>query len=232
LATLSKPGAVSGTRQIAVRPDFILKEEAMKRFRLLLALSLVAGLAFLMGRALAKDPAKAENPKKTDDPFAAMAKIGAPGPNHKTLNVLAGTWNAKVKFWMDPTKDPVESDGVCVRKWILGGRFLREEYKGKALNSDFTGIGLIGYDNMRKKYTSMWVDSMSTAIWTNLGTYDSGKKTFTFNGEGPDPYTGMTTKSRDVTRVVDDDKVIVEMYKQVPKAKEFKVLEIVYTRKK
>jgi hypothetical protein len=204
----------------------------MQRHHFPFAMALAAGLAFLTGQALAKDPAKAEKPDKPVDPLAAMQKLGAPGPHHKTLSVLVGTWNAKVKFWMDPSKDPVESDGVCVRKWILGGRFLHEEYKGQAFNAPFTGIGLLGYDNAKKKYTSMWVDSMSTSIMTSVGTYDAGKKTFTFTSEGIDPYTGMKMKSRDVTRVVSDDKIVIEMYKQDPKGKELKVLEIVYTRKK
>jgi hypothetical protein len=195
-----------------------------------LHLSIATALAVLAGTAWSDE---AEKPKKADDPFAAMAKLAAPGPNHKVLGSLAGTWETKVKFWMNPDKDPMESEGVMVRKWILGGRFLQETYhQGDPKNPTFAGRGLLGYDNSKKKYTAMWVDSMSTGISTSLGTYDKEKNTFTFTSEGVDPYTGNKMKSRDVFQVVDADHTVSEMFKQSPNGKEIKVLEIKYTRKK
>jgi hypothetical protein len=204
--------------------------DKMKRQILWYAGTLCALLGLLASPGFSEDkkPAKA----KKEDPFAAMAKLGTPGPSHKCLEALVGNWKAKVKFWMDPSKAPQESDGVCERKWILGKRFLLEKYKGKAMNMEFEGLGLAGYDNSKKKYTSVWLDSMSTAIWTSEGTYDADKKTFTYTSEGKDPYTGQVMKSRDVIRIVSANKQVVQMFKQPPKGKEFQVLEIVYTRKK
>jgi hypothetical protein len=204
--------------------------DKMKRQSLWFGLSLAAALCLLVGPVLSDDSKPAKKPKQ-QDPLAAMIKQGTPGPNHKHLNALVGTWKAKSKFWMDPTKKPEESEGECVRKWILGGRFLHEEYKGKAMNQPFRGIGLVGYDNLKKKFTSIWVDSMSTSIWGSEGTYDSAKKTFTFVSEAPDPFTGKKSKSRDVIKIVSDNETLVQMFREGPKGKDIKILEIVYTRK-
>jgi hypothetical protein len=204
----------------------------MKRTGLLFGMALAAALGLGTAHVLAQDAKKSDRPQKPEDGLAAMMKLGAPGPGHKNLEPLAGTWNAKAKFWMDPSKPPDQSEGVCERKWILGGRFLQEVYQGKAMGQPFKGIGMIGFDNFKKKYVTMWVDSMSTALQTTEGTYDPAKKTFTFHNEGMDPYTGQKMKSRDVTRLVSPDKQLVEMYKQTPDGKEIKILEIVYTRKK
>jgi hypothetical protein len=205
--------------------------DKMKRQVSWFGLVLVTALALLANPIFSQDPKKTEKSAK-DDPTAAMMKLGAPGANHKHLNSLAGKWDAKVKFWMDPSKPPEEMEGSCERHWILGGRFLHEEFKGKAMGAPFHGLGLVGYDNLKKKFVSAWVDNMSTALMTSEGTYDADKKTFTFTSKGKDPYTGQVMKNRDVLRLVGGDKQVSEMYKQPPKGKEFKMLEIVYTRKK
>src|SRR5206468_1017807 len=123
--------------------------------------------------------------KKKEPSFAEMmAKFGTPAAEHKNLEPLVGTWHAKVKFYLAPNKPPEESEGTMTRKWIFGKRFVHEEYEGQAAGQPFRGLGLAGYDRTKKKYTGMWVDSMSTAIMTSEGTYDPATKTFTYTSEG------------------------------------------------
>lgn len=204
----------------------------MKRQILLVGVALTAVLAVGNIRVLSKDAKKPAKPIKPEDAFAAMMKAGSPGPQHKVLDVLAGSWKTKVKFWLDPRQEPQESAGTMKRVWVLGGRFLKEDFQGKAADQVFSGLGLVGYDNLKKQYTAAWADSMSTAITTMHGTYDSAKKTFTFTSEGLDPYTGVKMKNRDVLHILSPDHHLQEMYKSAPKGKEYKVLEIDYTRKK
>ena len=65
-------------------------------------------------------------------------------------------------------------------------------------------------------------------------TYDAAKKTFTYQSEDFDPASGKKMKGRDILRIDGDDQQTFEMYRQPAEVegKEFKVLEIVYTRKK
>jgi hypothetical protein len=159
-------------------------------------------------------------------------KLPQPGPEHKVLEPLIGTWNAKVKFWLDPTQPPQESEGVMKRKWIMDGRFVEEKYEGKALGASFQGMGLTGYDPLKKKYVGTWVDSMSCSIMVSQGDYDAKTKTLTSTSDDINPYTGLKTKSRDVLRLVSDDHHLLEMYQTPEGGKEMKVMEIHYHRVK
>lgn len=163
-----------------------------------------------------------------------LPEMGKPGPEHKLLASLSGTFDAQVKAWFPPGKGPTESTGVMKRKMIMGGRFLQELYEGKMLDKNFFGMGIMGYDTHKKKYTAVWVDSMTTSTMITQGTYDADKKTFTFTGEEINPFDGKKIKTRDEFQLVSDNEQLLNMYRQPTEgdAKEFKVLEIRLTRKK
>ena len=44
----------------------------------------------------------------------------------------------------------------------MGGRYLHGMFKGTAMGQPFEGASVSGYDNTKKKYFNVWVDSMST----------------------------------------------------------------------
>jgi hypothetical protein len=193
--------------------------------------TLLAGVAALAAVWILTGRLTDAGEKKQPD-IEAYLKLGMPGEHHKHLNALVGTWHVRVKMWMDPSKSPSESEGTMTGKWILDGRFVELKYEGKFEGKQFTGIGLTGYDNIKKTYVSSWVDSMSSGIMTATGTYDAAKKAFTFAAEEFDPVVGAKVKMRDVLRVVDKDKLEQEMFKSVAQGKEFKMMEMTYTRKK
>jgi len=168
----------------------------------------------------------AQDKKEEGDP-------SAPGPEHKLLEELAGTYAAKLRAWVEPDKEPEKSEGVMKRKMLFGGRFLQEEFEGKLGSETLNGMGLIGFDKFKKKYVLAWIDSMSTGFMTSEGTYDAAKKTFTYLSEDVDP-SGKKMKGRDILRVDSADQQTFEVYRQPldEGAKEFKVLEIIYTRKR
>jgi hypothetical protein len=158
-------------------------------------------------------------------------KLGTPGAPHKLLASLAGSWTAKVKSWCGPNKSPMESTGNSEQKMILGGRFLQHEFSGEMMGSPFTGIGLAGYDNHTKKYVSTWMDSMGTAILFFEGTASADGKTITQEARYDDPIKGPM-KWRSVTRIVDDNTHVFEMYSTDKSGKEEKMMEITYSRKR
>ena len=185
----------------------------------------VVALAIL---AALNSPMRAGDKGKKDDPLAGMPK---PGPEHKLLAKGEGTWNADVKMWMDPTEPSkvAESKGMMTRKMIMDGRFLQEKFTGEFFGQKFHGMGILGYDVNKKKYLMTWIDNFDTSIMMNEGSYDAGKKTFTFTGEENGPKGKM--KTRDVIRMVNENEQIFEMYREpVGLGKEFKVMEIRYTR--
>jgi hypothetical protein len=162
----------------------------------------------------------------------AWEKAATPGEFHAHLKPLEGQWNTKVKFWMDPSAPPDESTGTCMRKWILGGRFLQEEFTGTdSQGQPFSGLGYSGYDNVKKKYVSTWMDTMCCGMMVSYGTCNPSGKEFTYVSDTDDPVTGKPKKMRSVLKIINNEKNIFEMYDTGPDGKEFKTLEAEYTRK-
>jgi hypothetical protein len=191
------------------------------------------GVGFVCLALLPASPAWSQEKKKDDkaDPFAEYMKLAAPSAEHKLLEPLVGSWTADIKFWMEPGKPAQESKCTVERKWIMGGRYIQEDVQGMTFGMPFQGMGLTGFDRGRQKFAMMWIDNMGTGISTGLGTYDDKTKTFTTLRDEFDPLTKKVRKSRDVMRIVSNDKHVLEMYTVGDDGKEFKNFELTATRK-
>lgn len=99
------------------------------------------------------------------------------------------------------------------------------------MGNKFHGIGVTGYDNHTKKYASTWMDSMGTGIYFMEGPAGADSKTMTMEGSYDDPMEGPM-KLRAVTKIVDNNTEIFEMYGTDKSGKEMKMMEITYARKK
>ncbi len=172
-----------------------------------------------------------EDKGQADPMTAKMIEAGAPGEFHKHLQPLIGHWSTITKFWGTPEAPPEESTGTIDRKWILGGRFVTEDYRGTAMGQPFSGFGLMGYDNIQKKYDTVWVDSMGTAVSTQSGSCDESGKNFTFSGKNLNPMTGQKEWGKTTLKIINNDKHVMKMFQKGPDGKEFVNLEIVATRK-
>jgi hypothetical protein len=161
--------------------------------------------------------------------------------NHKLLASLAGNWTYTVKFWMgpDPKAPPTQSKGTAVRKAMMDGRYFVQDVSGKMQmpgpdgkmkDMTFTGKGIEGYDNVKKKFVNAWMDSMGTGVMMSEGTYDPATKTFTYTSE-VEMMPGMKTKVRELVKITDKDHHVFEWYEDRG-GNEVKTMEINYTRKK
>ncbi|HRX85346.1 MAG TPA: DUF1579 domain-containing protein [Phycisphaerae bacterium] len=159
----------------------------------------------------------------------AYMKAGTPGPEHARLTKLAGHWNAEVKFWYQPDSTPSVSKGTSDFKSILGGRYVEEAFKSDMGGVPFEGRGLSGYDNLKKKYVSLWMDSMSTSIMMLTGEWDEAQKAIVTYGEETDPM-GTKWKLRSVAKEVSPTKYVYSAYRAAPDGKEYKSLEVTYTK--
>lgn len=161
-----------------------------------------------------------------------MQEAAKPGTEHAKLQPLEGSWTYTAKFWMDPSKPPVETKGTIERKWALGNRFLEERVTGTDFEGKpgFEGFGLIGYDNAQKKYTYTWACSMGTGTSQGLGV-SNAKNSLTFETEAYCPIQKKTIHGRDEIRIESKDKVVMEAYHELD-GKEVKAMELVATRKK
>ncbi len=182
-------------------------------------------------------PAEQAPAASTEEMMARYAALAEPAPEHKILAMMAGTFTADCTSVCDPSGQPQKFEGTQTRRMILGGRFLQSDFKGEMMGMSFEGHGMIGYDNVKKKYISLWTDTMGTAWMTSEGEASTagGDKVITVTGSYDDPVTGKNVTMRQVTALVDNDHHTFEMHGLNPDptrdGAEMKMMEIKYTRK-
>ena len=159
-------------------------------------------------------------------------KMSTPGAPHEGLAKSVGTWDAKVKMWMDPAAPPEESTGTSVNTMILGGRWLEQRYTGSMMGQPFEGVGYTGYDNYKKEYVGTWMDTSSTAPMMTTGQMAADGKSATFTGTMDDFMTGKACQMKEVLTFTDADHQTFEMWASGPDGQMYKNMEINYTRRK
>ncbi len=196
------------------------------------------GIAALAMPVLAQDPApKAAEVQMPSAPgmdeamMAKMKEYSTPNENHKVLDHFVGSWEYSLKWWMSPDAPAEESTGANEVKSILGGRFIEQITTGTMMKQPFEGRGIIGFDNLKKEYTSIWIDNMATGVMVASASYDLVAKTLTEKGNFSCPFNGQMP-FRAVTKIIDEDTHLYEMYTNDKNGKEFKSMEITYKRKK
>jgi hypothetical protein len=114
---------------------------------------------------------------------------------------------------------------------IMGGRFVAMDFKGMMMGRPFEGFQLTGYDNVQKKYITLWIDDTSTAFFLLAGARDAAKDIIVQTGDWAEPM-GGTSKVRATTRFLGPDEYVFEQYMVLPDGKEFKSMEMRCTRRK
>jgi hypothetical protein len=189
-----------------------------------------------------KDTTKTEEAKVEEETPAVMPDSATmmqnwmaymtPGEMHKMLAKYDGKFTAEVTMWMDASAPPAKSKGMAENKMILGGRYQESKFKGEFEGMPFEGQNIIGYDNSKKKFFTTWIDNMGSGIMTYEGDWDAEKKAVFFTGSMVDPMTGFECEMRETFTLVDDNTQLMESWCKTPDGKEYKSMEIKYTRKK
>ena len=198
--------------------------------------SRILAVALLLTAASAA-PARAQDAGKPPQMSPAQqammekyAKAATPGPEHQKLQKLAGKWKAQVTAWMAPGAPPAKSEGTVEFKPVLGGRYVQQGFKGTMGGEPFEGIGTMGFDNVTKERFATWTDSMSTGLMVMRGKCPADAKKCTTKGQASDAVAGKLVSYSETTTMTDDDHFTFELRGPSPDGKQFKMLEIVYTR--
>jgi hypothetical protein len=95
----------------------------------------------------------------------------------------------------------------------------------------FEGRNILGYDNFRNEYVSIWRDNLSTAPMISRGTFDPATKTMTMTATMDDFMSGARdVPVRQVMTVTDDTHATMEMYVPGPDGNEFLTMRIESTK--
>ena len=177
---------------------------------------------------LAKGEQSEQDQEKMMEAYMMMMTVTQ---NHTYLKErFVGDWDVHTTAWMEPGAEPEKAQNASHAELILGGRFLKVDFKGQMMGEPFEGLQIIGFDNLKQKFITFWIDSSSTAFFLTEGTKEGMVTTET--GEWPDPMTGGTTKVKMITTSVSVDEFVFEMFMTGPDGMEFKSMENRSVRKK
>lgn len=172
-------------------------------------------------------------PPKQVDSATAMKNwqmYATPGDAHKMMASWDGTWNAEVTSWEKPGAAPHTSKGKQVNKTVFNGLYQKSTFSGDMMGMPFQGESTTAYDNHKKVFVSSWIDNMGSGIMHMEGPWDEASKTMTLNGKMVNPATGEECAYRQTMKIVDDKNHVMEMFGPDTEGKEFKVMEIKYTK--
>jgi hypothetical protein len=201
-----------------------------------LAAAAGAASALLAVQAARADPTEIKVPEGTPPEMVEMMKkylqAATPGEQHKQLAKGLGTWDGVVKMWQDPATPPAESRCVTKVVSMMGGRFTKSETTGEMPGmGPFEGFGVYGYDNVGKTYQSVWLDTLGTGMSAGTGALSPDHKTMTWTMKFNDAGSGQETEMKEIERYVSDNAMVLEFYGPGPDGKEFKMMQIEYTKR-
>lgn len=196
------------------------------------AITLSIGAVLLLAAGLCAQDAQDSAAQAAQ--MEAYMELMQPGPEHKLLETMAGSWNLKVTIWMQAGAEPMIFEGTAEQVMILGGRFLESKFAAGDGPFATQGLTILGFDRRYGEYTSVGFDTWGTYFVTAKGSYDPKSKTITMYGEDKDPVAGRTQKYNMIYRLTDQDsihnEVIMVDAKDMYGVDEFKMVEVEYTR--
>lgn len=154
-----------------------------------------------------------------------------PGEEHKLMASWNGTWTGEVSMWENADAPPTKSTSTAINKMILGGRYQQSTFKGTYNKMPFEGMSTLAFDNAKKVFISTWIDNFGTGIMIAEGPWDAASKSITLKGRMVDPATGKNVDVKEIFKPIDNNYQVMEMFVTAPDGKEFKTMEIKYTRK-
>jgi len=163
-------------------------------------------------------------------------KLTQPSEHHAKLEALVGEWNVSMKMFMGPGMPPSESKGKSSNKWVLGKRFVMQEFSG-SFNMPgmgdvaYEGIGMIGFDNYKNMYVGMWTDSMNTHMLTYRGAPNPTINGIVSYGEMDEPMIKVQDRMVRYDVMFKDKNSYVMTIYDLAVAPDYKVVELTYTRK-
>jgi hypothetical protein len=172
---------------------------------------------------------KAGAPSVSDEIVRYMA-VSRPGPEHRWLDPLVGSWNVELRW---TAKDRAESrtSGTSENRWILDGRFLVCEATSGEGPSRVDSMTIYGFDGREKRFFSLGLHNLATSHLEPTGSYDPATHSFLLSGKVRDEATGRLLVYRELLRIEGPDRHVLRVYLDVRGGPPVSVLEAVYTRR-
>ncbi len=173
-------------------------------------------------------PKRAAKPMTEEEMMAQWQAAMTPSDGHARLMPMVGTWHATTTFRMAPEAPETVSEGSSVHRLVLGGRFLEQLYKGTSMGMPFEGMGFTGFDNVRRKYIGVWMDTFGTGLMHSISTGTPNDQRIDFTCEAIEP-SGDKRIFEAIVRISGHEKHSYEMWTNGDKGM-YRVMLIEYER--
>lgn len=151
----------------------------------------------------------------------------AASPEHARLDPLAGTFEAEITM-SSGSGEAFVARGTIVNSWDLGGRFLKQVYRGDP--PGFEGRGYWGFNELTGNYETFWADTASSMMQVDTGTVDQTGKVWTMEGRFTHPQTGDPMVKRSVVTLLDADTHRIDVYFIAAGQEQTRAMRMLYRR--
>ncbi|MEZ5978339.1 MAG: DUF1579 family protein [Planctomycetota bacterium] len=159
-------------------------------------------------------------------------RLTQPGDHHAVLGVFVGDWDATVTMWDPRSPEPSVETGTMHAEWIMGGRFLKQNFSATIMGMPFEGMGLMGYSGGEQVYESVWVDNMVTDLAYGSGYASADGLSLTSLSSEIDWETGRPRDVEERTQIVSKDEISYERwYPATDGGEDVRSMRIVYKRR-
>jgi len=169
-------------------------------------------------------------PPRMEDTLARSSAASQPGPEHRWLEPLIGSWKIEMT-WYSPGAPTLRTSGTSENRWILGGRFVLAEAAAGEGPTAIEDKTLYGYDRWERKFFSLGLRTVGAGLTQDWGFYDPVSRSFALSGKDRDQATGRLGVHRQLIKVLGPDRYSIEVFADVPQRRPLKVLEIGFTRR-
>jgi hypothetical protein len=171
-------------------------------------LSIVFLFTILVSNSIAQD----YTPEQMEAAQKAWMEYMTLSSTHKHMAKSAGEWISLSKMWQAPNTEPTEWEGTNTSEMILGNRYMKSVLKGEIMGMAFEGLEIVGFDNDKNEFTSVWYDNLGTGTTFAKGTFDEKTNSITLKGMMYDPISKKEYAFRQVIKMISPDHHIREMY--------------------
>lgn len=164
------------------------------------------------------------------DEIVRYMAVSRPGPDHRWLDPLVGSWNVELR-WLGAGEAETRTSGTSDNRWILGGRFLQCESTAGEGPSRIDATTIYGFDNNQKRFFSLAFHNLATSYRELSGSYDPATQSFLLSGKERNEVTGSVLVYRELLKVEGPDRHVLKVYVDAQGRAPVKVAEAVYTRR-
>ena len=189
------------------------------------------GVAFAFAVGSASSPQ--DDPMEMDPEMMAQMmekaqELAKPGAPHAFLQKFVGEWEGSMSVMGMPGAPASQKITE-----VFEGRFIRTEHTGNMMGMPFEGVGYTGFDNYKKKFNSVWMDSMGTVMHHSEGMLNQTGDTMTLWGTMDEWMTGEHDKPvKYVYHLKSADTLVFEIHDLAIIPGETKVMTGIFNRTK